>query len=252
MMTEIETKKKDVPTGKSVLLFSGGMDSLIMNYLLKPDILLFISHGNKYQDVEMRQLKKLADKKIIDKKKLRIFPIGNWLGSFERDDAIIPNRNLYFITIATHFGEKIYLGSVFGDRSKDKSRPFFRKCENMFDYLFQEQHWCKGRTFSISASFKDFTKTQLVKKYLKEGGDGEHLKISYSCYEGKKKPCGWCKPCFRKWVALINNKIPTVNYFEKNPWEAPWLPELLPQIVKGEYRGREDTEILRALAKVSK
>ena len=41
-MTNIETKAKDIPKNKTVLLFSGGMDSLIMNHLLNPDILLVL------------------------------------------------------------------------------------------------------------------------------------------------------------------------------------------------------------------
>jgi len=240
------TKAKDKPKGKSVLLFSGGMDSLIMNYLLKPDVLLVIPHGNKYEKQEMECIKRLINKKIIDKKKV-VFDKSLQLGQFERDDAIIPNRNLYFITLATHYGETIYLGSVYGDRSLDKSKVFFKKCENMFNFLYMEQHWCKGRTFSISAPFKNLTKTELIDEYIYNGGSRDALLESYSCYAGNNKPCGVCKPCFRKWVSLKNNNINTDKYFKQDPWKASWLKVLLPLIKKNKYRGREDNDIKKAL-----
>jgi len=71
---------------------------------------------------------------------------------------------------------------------------------------------------------------------------------SYSCYEGKEQVCGWCKPCFRKWVSLYNNgiKIPE-NYYKHNPWDAPWLPELKTLILEGRYRGTEDIDWCAAL-----
>lgn len=250
-MTNIETQKKDKPTGKSVLLFSGGMDSLIMNYLLKPDILLVIPHENAYQEQELAIIEKLIESGSIDKEKV-VFDYSLNLRYFERDDAIIPNRNLYFITLASHYGETIYLGSIHGDRSLDKSKEFFKKCENMFNYLFQEQHWCKKRNFSISAPYKNYTKTKLVKLFLEKGGNPRDLLISYSCYEGHSKHCGRCKPCFRKWVALENNNINIDNYFDKKPEESPWLTHILPLVLKNNYRGEEDIEIQRALRKRGK
>ena len=51
-MAEMITKGKEQVRGKSVLLFSGGMDSLIINSLLKPDILLNVSMNSTYDDRE--------------------------------------------------------------------------------------------------------------------------------------------------------------------------------------------------------
>lgn len=243
-MSTMITNQKDTPKNKTVLLFSGGMDSLIMNHLLQPDILLVCCHGNKYQDIEFAKIQELTNRRIIPD---CIFETSLQLGKFERDDAMIPCRNLYFILLAAQYGETIYLGSVYGDRSLDKSSEFFLKSKEMLDYLYLEQHWCVERKFQVAAPFKEYTKTELVREYLSKGGKAEYLLISYSCYEGHIKPCGWCKPCFRKWVALQNNGILTNAYFLNNPRQAPWLPELLPLIQQGIYRGREDNEILLAL-----
>jgi len=250
MVIESSIEDKNKPTGKTVLLFSGGADSLIFNYLLNPDILLVLPHGNKYEREELSHIQNLIDKKIIDGKKV-IFNRNLNIGDWERVDSIIPTRNLLFIDLATLYGETIYLGSVYGDRSSDKSVEFFKKCEDIFNYIYQESHWCVDRKFKIYSPFKEYTKTELVRLYLEKGGDPEHLLESYSCYEGSK-PDGFCKACFRKWVSLENNNINTENYFVNNPWEAPWLDEILPKILNHEYRGREDDDIIQALKKVGR
>lgn len=248
-MVNIETENKDKKKNKSVLLFSGGMDSVMYNYLLKPDIILYIEHKNRYQDEEAKSIDRLIKKGFIDKEKLIIEKTFD-LEKFERDDAIIPNRNLYFITLATHYGETVYLGSVNGDRTLDKSIKFYELSKEVFDYLYQEQHWCEERKFIIGSPFKEYTKTELLYKYLEEKGDINAILASYSCYEGKDKPCGWCKPCFRKWVALKNNGVSDdilKDYFKNDPAKAPWIQEILPLIKEKKWRGDEDVYTLKAL-----
>ncbi len=139
------------------------------------------------------------------------------------------------------------LGSIQGDRTLDKSIPFYEKLEDLFNYLFQEQHWCEARTFTIGSPFKAYTKTKLLEKYLAEGHDINLILKSYSCYEGGEKHCGACKPCFRKWVALENNGVSTDDYWINNPKEVEWLEEVLPLIKEKKWRGDEDEDILKAL-----
>ena len=243
-MAEMITKGKEQVRGKSVLLYSGGMDSLIINYLMKPDVLLNISMNSAY-----------------DARERESFPDGEYvfldnvidLGRYERDDAIIPNRNAHLVLLASHYGETIWLGSVSGDRSFDKDELFYSHMETLLNHMWQSQHWTEERRFTISSPFKDITKTRLVQEYLYSGGKSESLLKSYSCYEGEELHCGHCKACFRKWVALENNGLITgVEYWQKVPWEAPWLDEVLLQIFNGGYRGLEDTDIIDALEKTPK
>ena len=79
-----------------------------------------------------------------------------------------------------------------------------------------------------------------------------YLLTSYSCYEGEEQHCGQCKACFRKWVSLENNGIDTRGYWKKNPWDSPWLENVLTSIYNGGYRGKEDTDIINALDKSPK
>jgi len=245
------TKGKEQVKNKSVLLFSGGMDSVMFDLLLDPDVLLYIPTGSNYEDIETLKIKQLAEDGIIDKDKLIILEDNLDLAMFERDDLIVPNRNAYLVLMASHFGETIYLGSVYGDRSFDKDKTFYKLMEDLLNHIWQEQHWTEERKFTVSSPFKDTTKTELIKQYINKGGNVQNILDSYSCYRGEPQACGICKPCVRKAVSMICNdiKIPE-GYFEKDPLSAPWIQEVLPLMKEGKYRGREDEEFLLALKKV--
>ena len=248
-MSNMITKCKEKPTGNMVLLFSGGMDSVIFDHLLKPDVLLYLPTGSKYEYIETKKLDDLAMKGYIDNKKLVVLPDVLNLSLFERDDAIVPNRNAFLLLFASLYGETLILGSVQGDRSYDKDEVFYTRMSDLLNHMWQEQHWTEAKNFTVMSPYKNTTKTQLVKDYLADGGNPEILLESYSCYEGKEQLCGWCKPCFRKWVSLHNNGITIPeNYYKNDPWDAPWLPELKPIILEGRYRGMEDIDWCSALS----
>lgn len=242
------TQEKDKIKDNSVLLFSGGMDSLMINHILNPNVLLYIKHHNTYMYKELNSIYSLS-KKVIDKLIVEenIFKFRH----LERDDGIIPGRNIYFITYAVNYGELIYIGSVLGDRSNDKSIYFLETMSKLLSHVYDEQHWCEKRHIKVLAPFKEYTKTELLSLYLENNGSIDDLLKSRSCYsETSEKPCGVCKPCFRKWVAMRCNGINSDNYFETNPKNAKWLQEVLPLIEKGIYRNeKEDAETIRALSK---
>jgi len=247
-MVNMITKEKEKPTGKTVLLFSGGMDSMIFDHLLKPDVLLYLPTGSKYEYIETKKLDDMALAGYIDTKKLVVLPDVLNLSLFERDDAIVPNRNAFLLLFASLYGETLILGSVQGDRSYDKDELFYKKMESLLNHMWKEQHWTEEKKYKVMSPYKHTTKTQLVKDYLAAGGEPEILLESYSCYEGKGQVCGWCKPCFRKWVSLYNNEITIPEkYYKHNPWDAPWLPELKTLILEGRYRGTEDIDWCAAL-----
>lgn len=242
------TKGKETVKNKSVLLFSGGMDSVIFDLLLKPDVLLYIPTGSNYEAIETMKIKELVFANVIDGNKLIIMEETLNLSPFERDDLIVPNRNAYLVLMASHFGETIYLGSVYGDRSYDKDKTFYKLMENLLNHMWLEQHWTEERKFSVSSPYKDTTKTELIKEYVAAGGKVENILKSYSCYRGEEQACGICKPCVRKAVSLYCNDIDVPeDYFEQHPMSAPWIAEIFPLLHKGKYRGREDEEFLKAL-----
>ena len=73
---------------KKVLLYSGGMDSWLIDKLWKPDIRLYVDMNTRYSKEEM---KRLPDDTIIER-----LDLSKW----EREDKIIPLRNMYLIAMA--------------------------------------------------------------------------------------------------------------------------------------------------------
>ena len=136
-MAEMITKGKEQVRGKSVLLYSGGMDSLMINALLKPDILLNVNMNSTY---DARERKTFPDL-VSEFEELIYLDKELDLGIYERDDAIVPNRNAHLVLLASHYGETIWLGSVGGDRSFDKDQAFYGHMETLLNHMWQEQHW---------------------------------------------------------------------------------------------------------------
>ncbi len=233
------TDQKETVRNKTVLLYSGGMDSLIIDQIMKPDVLLNISMDSNYDKRERLSMK-------YDDRMIFLDDVLN-LGQYERDDAIIPNRNAHLVLLASHYGETILLGSVSGDRSFDKDEKFYMRMEDLLNHMWQEQHWTEERKFEVYSPYKDKTKTELVKEFLENEGQVTALAESYSCYEGGEKHCGTCKACFRKWVSLENNGIKFKDYWIDDPKSANWVDEIKDAVYTRSYRGKEDEDIQKAM-----
>lgn len=222
---------------KKVLLYSGGMDSWLIDKLWKPDIRLYVDMNTRYSKEEIARL---PDDVVVEK-----LDLSKW----EREDKIIPLRNMYLIGIATNYGNEVCLGATAGDRVLDKSPMFAELYEDLLGYLYQEQHWTEKRMIRINLDFKPYTKTELLRQYIAQGGSiSDALNSSFSCYapvDGHE--CWHCKPCFRKFIAFALNGYPfskdivtrNISYIKN---------EILPQIENGSYgRKQEELEILQVL-----
>jgi 7-cyano-7-deazaguanine synthase in queuosine biosynthesis len=193
-------KKKE----KTVLLYSGGLDSFIAAKLLKPDVLLYIKTGCRYETKELKKLK-LAEKELGWKIK---YVDGSFLKTFEQNNGHIPLRNLFFTQIASLYGDVVYLIGLKGELSKDKNTRFKNKTNNLLNYLFNDKMDENFKKIRIELPFKSLTKTQLIKLYLNNGFDVDDLeRYTVSCYHEKYNACGKCNACFRRWVAETLNGI---------------------------------------------
>lgn len=184
---------------KKVLLYSGGMDSWLMSKLWKPDIKLYVDMKTRYSENELARIRKEPDVQVVE------FPLGQW----EREDAIIPLRNLYLAMVACNVtgseDVEILIGATAGDRVLDKSAEFVNKATDLLSYLYTPQHWIsEGKKVKVCIDYKQYTKTDLLKMFKKQGGDLEEaFTRSFSCYnpvDGHE--CWHCKPCFRKFTAF--------------------------------------------------
>ena len=228
-----------------ILLYSGGLDSWLISKLWKPDIKLYVDMKTKYSAKEISNLYKNEEQfNLID------FPLGQW----ERDDAIIPLRNLYLIMVACNYtgsdDVEICIGATHGDRSLDQSLKFAKQAEDLMNYLYTAQHWIpNGKKVKVVMPYKDYTKTELVKEFIANGGDiNEAFNKSFSCYTPiNGEPCWECKPCWRKMISFLLNGYEFSKEI-KDKVRSIIEKEIEPEIKAGTYgRGKEDQEILDAL-----
>lgn len=234
---------------KKVLLYSGGMDSWLIDKLWKPDKRVYVNMHTRYSEEEIKKIKaQRNDVEIID------FPLGQW----ERPDAIIPLRNLYLVMVICNItGSEdvdICLGATAGDRVLDKSYDFVAKATELLNYLYQPQWWIpEGKKVNVNINFKNKTKEDLLQMFVEQGGNLEDaFNCSFSCYDPTDdgEVCWSCKPCFRKFVAfesvgynfsedVLKKVIPYIN------------TNIIPSIKAGTYgRGaKEEKAILDCVEK---
>jgi len=187
---------------KRVQLYSGGLDSVALRHLWRPDTLLYVDWGGRYCAPERARL-----------------PAGTWvvelpLARWEREDTVLPLRNLFFVAVAAESwpGEdlEVALGSVDGDQVLDQAPRFAQLASGLLTYLWGPQKWTAGRTVQVVQPLRPMSKDKMVAAYLRAGGDPGALVASYSCHQAPAEgTCGACVACCSRWVALKVNGIDT-------------------------------------------
>lgn len=206
---------------KSVLLFSGGFDSMLQEWLIHPDVLLYVDMKTSYSEREIEFLRTLPayyTERLIIKE----LPIGE----YERENKYLPYRNLLLATIAMQYGQHVYFGFNSADNAPDKDDVFLKRMTTLFRHLNKQCVWDMGwdnKKFSFSAPFTHLTKSEMVKQVLADGMSPEQVQGIRSCYSSEsKKGCGVCRPCVKRAVALINNGL-----YEDRLFDHPITVEIL-------------------------
>lgn len=183
---------------RRVLLYSGGMDSWLIDKLWKPDIRVFFDIGTANSNWELERVKKEPNVKIIK------LP----LAQFEQRDNnyFLPLRNLHFVTYGAHFGDVICLGATGSSTHKDKNDTFAVLSETVINYLLAEQ--IGATPVKVVLPYRNVTKTELLAQYLSMGGDIDKCyNETFSCYSPSVDgtPCMKCNSCLSKFTAFYNN-----------------------------------------------
>lgn len=204
---------------KKVLLFSGGFDSTLQEYLIKPDVLLYVDMKTSYSEREIEHLKTLP-KHYQDRLIIKELPIGE----YERANKYLPYRNLILGTIAMQYGQHVYFGFNKDDHAPDKGRPFIDHLTDLFRVLNVnaefDMNWDSTK-FSFNMPFKKYTKTQMVREALKAGMSPDSIRGIRSCYSGVSHiGCGVCPVCMDRVEALLNNGIYTEGLFDNDVMPA--------------------------------
>lgn len=228
-----------------VLLYSGGTDSWLIDKIWSPNERIYVDIGGMYSREEIDMLPR--DVKIIR------FP---FLGRIEEHDtAYVPMRNLYFLMIASNFGDHICFGATGADvGSHDKDKHFIDLTQELFDYMLIGNSFTKDRNVLIEKQFINDGKYSLVRKYLDLGGDIEtFVEQTFTCHHPVKgDPCMSCKLCAKKFLLAYyygyryndETKDKMIEYMRKN---------MLPRgVEKGTYFSERPLDGAYALKAVQK
>ncbi len=212
----LDAKENVIVKKRSVLLFSGGVDSLIGHYFLKHEK---IDHENLYFSMGCRccDEEKAAIYELQDEQEIKIFVhednVANF-GIFEEKDGIVPMKNMCLLMECVKRGvTDIYIPCHQGERHiVERSLGFFKDAEIMLTTMM-------GFNVHIHLLFKNMTKQDMVGWFKGAYPELRDIfKFSRSCDVPNKKSfieCGNCLSCLEKWIALEHNKIFTSDFL----WE---------------------------------
>lgn len=227
---------------KVIVLFSGGLDSTtclamaVDKYEAENVTALSLYYGQKH-DREIKSAKMVSKYYGVDLIQFdvsRIFADSDCslLKDSENDipeesyaeqllktngspvSTYVPFRNGLFLSIATSVAISKGCGLIlYGAHRDDAAGNAYPDCSEEFNSLMNGAIYTgSGESVKVHAPFINMTKAQIVKKGLK-------LKVPYeltwSCYEGKDKPCGKCGTCLDRIKAFEeNNTTDPLEYEE--------------------------------------
>ncbi len=118
----------------------------------------------------------------------------------------VPFRNGLFLSTAASFALSMDCSVIYyGAHSDDAAGSAYPDCSDAFNNAMNAAIYeGSGRQLTVEAPFINMTKADVVKKGL-ELGVPYHL--TWSCYEGKDKPCGVCGTCIDRQEAFEKNGL---------------------------------------------
>ena len=220
---------------KAMVLSSGGIDSTtclgmaVEKYGKENVIALSISYGQKH-DKEIKASNDVAEfygvehicldlEKIFEysdcsllQHSTREIPEEAYAEQLKKTDGkpvstYVPFRNGLFLSSAASLALSKGCSVIYyGAHADDAAGNAYPDCSSAFNRAISEAIWLgSGNQLKVEAPFVEMTKAEVVKIGLK-------LKVPYeltwSCYEGKDKPCMVCGTCIDRAEAFRLNGVP--------------------------------------------
>ncbi len=211
---------------RSVVLLSGGMDSLVTAAIAVRNTeaaFLHVSYGQRTESREKRAFRAIADHYGVERRLECDHPaLGVIGGSALTDRAIpirsdgvrrsdlpatyVPFRNAQLLSLAVAWAEVIgaaavHIGAVEEDSSgyPDCREEFFRAFRGAV-----RAGSAKGESIRIETPLIHMSKREIVRAGLDEKAPFE---LSWSCYTGEEAACGVCDSCRLRLEAFRANGV---------------------------------------------
>lgn len=216
---------------RSIILLSGGLDSLVSLGLAKEEygveLALTFDYGQKSAKTEIDASRRICEFYGIRHKVIKLdflkeithtalvseedVPTGEGLADdVESSKKVwVPNRNGLFLNIAGSFADSedydyIIIGANFEEAQTfpDNTKDFIERVNSEFEFSTRKQP-------KVIAPLINLTKNDIVKIAIE---NAIPLELVHSCYQFEDKHCGICESCVRlKNALLYNNSIDLID-----------------------------------------
>lgn len=199
---------------KSIILLSGGLDSIVALELVKEELniqlAITLDYGQKVINQELKASKEIAEFYNIKHKIIKL-PFYEELISCNtnnilQDDNVstnwLPNRNSLFLNIAAAYADKYgYSDIVFG-ANKQEALNFPDNTTNFVNSINKTFEYSTIAKVNVAAPLINYDKNDIVSLALKHNVPIDKV---WSCYVNGEKNCGECESCKNLKSALIHN-----------------------------------------------
>lgn len=209
---------------KSIILLSGGLDSLVSlglgieKYNIK--LALTFDYGQKsaageiqaakqicryykikHKVIKLNLLKKITHTSLVSDEHV---PTGKALEDPENSAKAVwvPNRNGLFLNIAASFADAEDYDYILIGANKEEGRTFPDNTQEFIDSLNVEFKFSTCKNPQVIAPLINCEKNDIVKLAIDNSMPLEYVR---SCYRNSDKNCGLCESCMRLKKALIAN-----------------------------------------------
>ena len=207
---------------KSIILLSGGLDSLVCLGLCKDEynieLAITFDYGQKAVKKEISASEALCKyykvkHKIIKLDWLKDITNNALVGSEALPEGIdnpnesakavwVPNRNGLFLNIAAVFADSGNYSHVIIGANKEEGVTFPDNTKEFISRIDEEFKYSTLNKPKVLVPLINYNKNDIVKLALE---NNMPLELVQSCYDATKKHCGKCESCTRLKNALKNN-----------------------------------------------
>lgn len=245
---------------KITILYSGGLDSLIMkrfaevNYAEATVTCLWFDLGQPYNYKERAVLPAFVECRTIEwLQKEGGSVLGKDEGTGNKSgDIYIPGRNAALTTLAAciTLPDQIWIGALLGethDRATDKNQKFLDlTSESLSVVLGPFKPTGIGVRFPLAEA--GLNKLTAVQWALENGVSQDVLLGTSSCLSGELGNCGKCVVCLRR--CGIFSQLGITEKYNVDPWSVPDNKKIVAEMLKGNgsyYDEHRRSEVLPAV-----
>ena len=217
---------------KSIILLSGGLDSLVALGAFKEeyniDLAITFDYGQKSAAHEIEASKKICEYYKIQHKIIKLnwlkeitqsslvsennIPIEN-LGTEESAKSVwVPNRNGLFLNIAACYADSYNYNCIIFGANKDEGQTFPDNTEDFRQKISKAFEYSTLVKPQVIAPLINYSKDDIVKLAINKSVP---LSLVRSCYNSDTIHCGICESCLHLKRALKKNNIQNCVKFKQ-------------------------------------